>query len=368
MAGRVLHVIETLGRGGAERLLVTLLPALRAQGVEAAVAVLRPPYDLQPEIEAAGVPVIRLEQRRKWRLLQMARAIAVAARQQNADLVQAHLYFPGLGVALMRLLRQSPARTLMSFHNLAYAGANRGGTKLRLRRGLARGCLSRGMDGYVAVSDAVAEHFADALGLPRPEVIPNPLDPAVRQIRPEPLTRDLRSIVVPGRLVPEKGHEDLLAALQRVGLPEGAEVIFAGGGPLDERLRAAAAAFGGRVRLTGWLSHADLLQEVARADLVVLPSRHEGFGIAAIEALALGRPMISTTAGGLPQAVGDAARLVPPQDPGALATALQSLLDEPKARLALAALGPDQAAQFEAGAIAARYIALYNKISARGPK
>ena len=53
---RALHVIDTLGRGGAEQLLVTLLPALREQGVEPVVAVLKPPYDLQADLRSKRYP------------------------------------------------------------------------------------------------------------------------------------------------------------------------------------------------------------------------------------------------------------------------------------------------------------------------
>lgn len=362
---RVLHVIETLGRGGAERLLVTLLPALAAHGVTPAVAVLRGPYDLQSELEAAGIAVIRLKLPGKWRLTALARAIACAAQAHRADVVQAHLYFPGLGVSLMRLLRLHPATTVMTYHNLAYGGANRAGPKLRFRKALAAVAARRGMDAAMAVSEAVADHFAAALGLSRPEVavIPNPVDPAVGAVPQAAVTDRLARIVVPGRLVPEKGHADLLAALPHAGLPEGTEVIFAGGGPLEARLRAEGAALGAKV--TGWLDHVALLAEVARADLVVIPSRHEGFGIAAVEALALGRPVLASTAGGLPQALGSAARLVPPADPAALAAALRALSANPEERARLAGLGPAQAAQFAAPAIASRYAALYKAVTDR---
>ena len=126
---KVLHIIETLARGGAERLLVMLLPELARQGHEVAVAVRSAPYDLQPELEAAGVPVIRLPKRHRWNLIAGARDIARALPE--ADILHAHLYFPAVNTALARLFDLTRARTFVTFHNLAYAGANRDGVTLR---------------------------------------------------------------------------------------------------------------------------------------------------------------------------------------------------------------------------------------------
>lgn len=133
---RILHVIDTLGRGGAERLLVILLPELVRRGHDVAVAVRGAPYDLQPELEVAGVPVIRLPKRHRWNLIAGARDIARA--MPGADILHAHLYFPAVTTALARLLGLTRARTCVTLHNLAYAGANRDGVTLRFRKALAR--------------------------------------------------------------------------------------------------------------------------------------------------------------------------------------------------------------------------------------
>jgi glycosyltransferase involved in cell wall biosynthesis len=103
-----------------------------------------------------------------------------------------------------------------------------------------------------------------------------------------------------------------------------------------ERLR-----LGARVSLLGELDGAALARCYERADLFVLPSYFEGYGMALAEALAHGLPIVSTTGGAIPETVPAAASvLVPPGDDRALARALAQLLDDPgeRARLAAAAV------------------------------
>lgn len=349
---RALHVIDSLGRGGAEQMLVTLLPALAAQGCAAQVAVLRAPYDLQPALEARGIRVHRLPKSGKWNLPRRARAIARIAQEQKADIIHAHLYFPAITLALLRLMRLHPARTFVSFHNLAYAGANKAGIGLWAKRQIARVLYPLGIDQTLAVSQAVAQHYRTALGLKMPQVLFNPVEIGAL---PAPLSAHapLR-VVVPGRLVHEKGHQDLIQALTLLKTP--VEVVFAGGGPLQETLSRSAP----DIRITGPLPHAQMLQEIRSADLVVLPSRYEGFGLTAAEAMALARPVLATSAGGLPEVLGNAGVLVPPQDPGALAASLDELLQDETERQRLANAGRARAETcFATPAIAARLVGFY---------
>jgi glycosyltransferase involved in cell wall biosynthesis len=355
---KVLHVIDSLGRGGAETVLLTLLPALQAQGCTAELAVRRPPYDLEPELTALGIRVHRMPAMGKWALLRQARALAALVARTGADIVHAHLYFPAVSTALMRMLRLSPAPSFVTFHNLAYAGANGRGVGLWLKKRLAAWLYPRGMDGMIAVSGAVAQHYGQALGLERIQVLHNPIAlPDMPQDRPtEPPFR----VVVPGRLVPEKGHADLIKALSLLDIP--VQTTFCGGGPLQADL----AALAPDIRITGAVTHAHMLLEIAGADLVLVPSRFEGFGLTALEAMALARPVIATTAGGLPEVLGDAGVLVPPGNPQALAGAISQLLQNPERRQNLAQKARERARDhFSAPSIALKLKELYGQSLAK---
>jgi glycosyltransferase involved in cell wall biosynthesis len=326
---RVLHVIDTLGRGGAERHLLMLLPELVRQGYDVALAVLRGPYDLQPELEAAGVSGIQLPKRHRWNLFARARDISVA--MPDADIIHAHLYFPAVSTALARLIGLSQAHTCVTFHNLAYSGANRDGLKLRMRKALARRMYRRGMCAKLAVSEAVAKHYQEALLLDRVEVIYNPIDlRPIDSIAPVPRTPEAPlHLVLPGRLVPEKGHTDLIAALRDPRLAHlSLKVTFAGYGKLQDELRQDMSDLPFTTFITGELEHGQFLKVLSGADIVITPSRFEGFGLTALEAMSMSKPVIASTAGGLPEVLGETGRLIRVGDVAALAHAILELAED----------------------------------------
>ena len=354
---RVLHVIETLSSGGAERLLVTMLPNLVSQGVHAEVVVLRPPLDLQIDLEAVGITVHLLPKRGRWSLLKAASDLARIASVREIDIIHAHLYFPTAVTALSKLLKLFHGVTHATFHNLAYSGANKNTWKLALRKKLMRTLVSLGIDQPQAVSQASAEHFSQAFGLRNVVVINNAFDvsvvEAIRVSRGD-------SIVLPGRLVAEKGHLDLIAALTklRFSCPP---VIFAGEGPLRAQLEVEIAKTGLPISITGKLNHIDMLETIAMARLVVIPSRFEGFGLTALEALALGTPIVASTAGGLPEVLGDVGFQVPPGDAVALSAATEAALCDKEWAHAQDAAGRARASKFDVSVVAKQQINLYQQ-------
>lgn len=359
---RVLHVIESLGRGGAEQLLVTLLPELRAHNIEPLVAVLRAPLDLQAKLEDAGITVMRLHRFARWNLWAGRRALAEACRAADVDVLHAHLYFPSLYAGLLAMRDRRPL--FETFHNLAYGGANRGGWKLALRRHL-RGFVARRSGArFLGVSEAVADHYAQALSLAHVATLPNSVDLAeierAREAAAQTRERNAPlTLVVPGRLVTEKGHADLLDALKTAELPP-YRLHFLGGGPLHETLEAQARMLNIPLETSGVIPHDRFLAELAQADICIVPSRHEGFGIAAAEAMALGIPTITSNAGGLQEVVGDAGLVVPAGDINGLVEAIALLAADPEKRRILAERARARiAAHFSVEASATRLAAMY---------
>lgn len=140
-----------------------------------------------------------------------------------------------------------------------------------------------------------------------------------------------------GRLIPAKGMDVVIEACAKVGRP----LVIAGRGPERAALEDLASALCVNVRFVGFVDRDALAELYHSTSVVVLASHHEGLPNVLLEAMAHGRPVVATTVGGIPDLIADDVngQLVPPQDPIALAAALDRLFKEPdtSARLAAAA-------------------------------
>jgi glycosyltransferase involved in cell wall biosynthesis len=164
-------------------------------------------------------------------------------------------------------------------------------------------------------------------------VVPNPA-PALAV----PAAPERRGLVFAGRITRQKALGTALEAIARV--PE-ADLLVLGDGPDRERLERHATELGlnGRVRFAGSVPRADVLRAFAAADALVLSSDWENFPHTAVEALALGTPLIATAVGGVPEIVVDGVNglLVPPGSPDALAEAIGRFTGSAELRAQLAA-------------------------------
>lgn len=204
----------------------------------------------------------------------------------------------------------------------------------------------------VATSPMTARLLVSDFALPEARVavaVPG-VDPAQRA-RGSNEGAPLRLLAV-GSVVPRKGYEFLISALAGLALRNWQATIV---GALDRspatvaalKAQIAAAGLGGRVVLTGAIAQAALEREYDAADLFVMPSLFEGYGMVLTEALARGLPILCTTGGAAAETVPDSTAIkVPPGDAGALAAALSALIDAPSERRRLA-----DAAWYAAGAL-----------------
>lgn len=176
----------------------------------------------------------------------------------------------------------------------------------------------------IAASNDLAER-ARALGAREVRVIPSGVElPERVGTEAEPA-----EVLYAGRLSAEKGVLELLDAA------EGLNLVVAGDGPLRDRIPFA----------RGFVPHDELQQLYARAAVIACPSRREGFGVACLEAMAHGRPVVATRVGGLLDLVvdGETGIVVPPRDPAALRSALERLLADPDLRRKLGSAGRERA-------------------------
>jgi glycosyltransferase involved in cell wall biosynthesis len=234
---------------------------------------------------------------------------------------------------------------------------------------LIRRALRRGAHLH-AVSQFVADEIVDVFGVERDRVhvVPNGIDPvhagdaAAGRAR---VAAD-RYILAVGTIEPRKDLPLLVDAFDELATDDtDLHLVVAGQDGWGTASFAAAlerARHRDRVVRPGWVddrARADLL---AGAQVFAYPSKYEGFGLSPLEAMAAGVPVVATTAGSLPEVLGDGARLVDPGDAGALASALHSVLDDEAERDRLIPAGRDRASRYSWDACAAGVVALYRDL------
>ena len=294
----------------AGRFVADAVQHLRARGLEVEVV---GPEQFRHFGIAYGHGIVGNLRRRPWLALLVPALLASfvrAARRVEADLVHAHWLSAGWVAA-----RSGKPYVVQVW-----------GTDVELARRaprLARRVL-RGARLVIAASTELAGQ-ARSLGAREVRVIPSGVDLPER-VPPE---AEPAEVLYAGRLSVEKGVLELLEAAQ------GMNLVLAGDGPLRERVPSA----------RGFVPHDQLLDLYGRAAVVACPSRREGFGVACLEAMAYGRPVVATAVGGLRDLVvdGETGILVPPRDAAALRRALERLLADPALRRALGAAGRSRA-------------------------
>jgi glycosyltransferase involved in cell wall biosynthesis len=201
-------------------------------------------------------------------------------------------------------------------------------------------------------------------------VLPNCIDLA--ELPPPQPARD-RMILFAGRVVADKAPDVFVAACA-AALPTlpgwRAEIIGADRFHRDspdtrfvQTVRTAAKAAG--VGMLGYRDHPQVLEAMARAAIVVVPSRWaEPFGLVALEAMASGAALVCSPRGGLPEVAGDAALYANPDHPHQVGAAIRSLAEDADRRTALAAAGRQRAQQFAVRRIAGQLAELRGDILA----
>jgi len=220
------------------------------------------------------------------------------------------------------------------------------------------------------MSEAVAAEVRDAFDLPdeRIVVVPPGIPPSGGgdPDRGRALAGAASYVLALGTIEPRKNLPVLLEAMHRhrAALGETALVVAGPPGWGTEAFAAALRAAGAArwCRRLGWVDERDRRDLLAGASVFAYPSRYEGFGLPPLEAMAAGIPVVASTAGSLPEVLGDAALLVDPDDVDALGDALIRLLTDTALRAALVQRGRERVGRYRwdraAAALTDRYRAL----------
>ena len=352
---RIAQYITPSGIGGAEIHVATLSGKLRERGHE--VLVICPQgRPLLGELAARGLPVRAPRTHGKVDPLMVAHLVRWL-REEGWQVLHTHLSTASLLGSLAARLAGVPA--VATVHGLNTRTCFNWASRL------------------IAVSNAVKQHLVQQ-GLPvsRITVVHNGVD--LRQLTRSYQGAELRRawaipescplLVTVGRLVPEKGHRDLLQALRLLAArPEWRELrlLMVGTGVLAEPLQAEAEQLGLQDRVIWAGFQRDVPQFVQAADVFVLPSIREGLSLSALEAMALAKPVVACRVGGTPEVVvdGETGLLVSPAAPEELAAALETLLRDPPRAAAMGAAGARRVqAEFDLDHMVSRIETIYREL------
>jgi glycosyltransferase involved in cell wall biosynthesis len=359
---RVLQVIDSLALGGAEVLVASMHTGLRERGIECEYYLLRSEETpLEQKVASQGARIHAplaasvYSPRHVW-------ALQKHLRKFKYDVVHVHLFPAQLWAACAARLSCSRAPLVTTEHS----------TLNRRRASWFHGIdhwMYRQYQVIASISPATTDYLVAWLPEVRDKVVAcaNGVDVDAFAMAQTPGKQALFSVsestpvvFCVGRLEPVKDHETLLRAISLI--PE-ALLVLAGDGPLRGQLDALAEELGiaSRVRFLG--SRMDVPQILKAADLYVQPSRWDGFGIAALEAMAAGKPVIASNVAGLAEVIGSAGLLFPVGDADQLAQRITMLLGDDALRQHLADSAQQRARTFGLNKTLDCYEKLYRDVA-----
>jgi glycosyltransferase involved in cell wall biosynthesis len=203
--------------------------------------------------------------------------------------------------------------------------------------------VARRLSYTITVSQTASQHIANTFGIPEDKlrVIHNGIDTDIFSPSPKTNRIENRLLVVISRDTAVKGLKYMLEALAELRQKHPLELIVVAKGTDNKATQRLINTLGIRdyVKFIDEIDTAELVHQYRMASIVVIPSIYEGFGLPAAEAMSCGVPVVSTTAGALPEVVGDAGILVPPADVKALVEAISALVINPDKRKHLSQIG-----------------------------
>lgn len=316
--------------GGVEVLSGHLVPRLAARGHELLIVASYGELGQQPLADFQGVAVRRmnfeavLHQRDIERLTRVLQDVTALKQSFCPDIIHLHTYSAGAFFHLQTRAR-FPAPEIYTIHSLPTTGSANGMFGRCLRSAGRVVAISQAMwDGTIALAPEVrAKSQVIRNGLPMPSLPPAPLD------------FQTPILLVYGRAVPEKGFDLALRAFARARRTYAdLRLLVAGDGVELPALRVMALELGiaDAVAFLGWVPPHQMARTINRAFLVLAPSRwEEPFGLVALESAQMGRPVVATRVGGLPEVVlnGETGVLVEREDEEGMAEAICTLLANP---------------------------------------
>ncbi|MFQ5599795.1 MAG: glycosyltransferase [Candidatus Krumholzibacteriia bacterium] len=356
----VVHIINNLPVGGAERFLLQLAPAQVRLGWRPRVLTLVEPNALAEELVCSGVEH-RCMGRRRLNDPRLVLDLRRALRELRPDVVHTHLFYADTFGRVAARAAGVPA--IVSTEHSTEGG------RLSLRRRTGMRWTAPFAHRIVAVSEAVRRRTAARLGLPASQirVIPNGIDlepwNTVEPLPREELRVPADALVVGcvGRVVDAKGYDLLLRAVAGIAEPR-LRVLMVGEGPERPSLEEQTVRLGLEEKVRWLRFRGDVPRILKTVDVFALPSRWEGHSVALLEAMAAGCACLISDIPELTETLGEAGVRVQAGDSGSIAAGLRQLLDSAERRAELGAAARQAVRRFSIMNAAQQYADLYNGV------
>lgn len=329
---KLLHLISRIDIGGAERQLLSLVTNLDKEKYDIYVRYFEGKGELKKEFEGGGIQIKKFEFRGFWDMSIWLR-LYQDMKANRYDVIHTHGFKADLWGAIVGRLTGVPI-IISTVHNQEQYLKN------SIVRFIEKWIISPIDDTIIVVSEGVKRFLIKTGGIPEKKIKKvyygiNPADIKIdkeRDIREElGIDKDAPLIGCIGRLVEQKGHKYLIRAAKRVIeiFPQ-AKFFIIGRGKLEKNLKKLAQnnSLNSGIIFAGFRT--DIYSIIDKLDLIVMPSLWEGLGLVLLEAMALGKPIVATDVGGIPEVVENKKTgiLVPAKDPNALAEAIINLLED----------------------------------------
>ena len=332
---KILHLVEDLNVGGLERVLATIVLNLPEDDYDVRVWCLAQGGPVADDLSDSGINVKVLGLKNYHNPLNLLK-LAYFIKKANIDVIHAHGYFAGTFGRLAAILVRVP-KIIVHVHTTYY--------KFKFRHLCMENFLARFTDKIICVSEATQEFVNNVEGISRDKtcLIYNGCGfvPETRNsMKAAELSRSFSQsdfvIATVASLVPHKGHRWLIGAVKNLAEKyANLKLIIIGDGPLKSSLETMVA----DLKLTAQIKFAGLQKDVRSflkmSNAFVLPSiEREGLGLALIEAMAMGLPIIGSNIGGIPEVIEDNVNgfLVEPNNLKDLSGAIERLILNPESR------------------------------------
>jgi len=353
---KVIHVIPTLGFGGAERLVLDLLKKIDREKYDLRMVAMVRGGGMEPVYRETGVP-LEIFYKKGILGLKVFFKLIKYFRSEKPDIVHTHLFGADVWAGLAARFAKVP-HIAKTEHNLNLA---EGGFKKWVKKNTA--FL---FDKMVAISPAVVEYMIEAEKMPKEKIkiIYNGIDVSRFSKKEANNYSETPQLINVSRLEKQKGHKNLIMALEKIKNIDW-QMNFVGDGSLRTELenQVRDAGLSERVKFLG--NREDVPELLQKSDIFIFTPLWEGLGLAALEAGAVGLPIIATNVDGIKNIFDDneTAQLVEPNKPDALASAIGWAIEHQDKALYMGKLAQKMAQEkFSIERMAEEYEHLYESL------